>query len=121
MKYYLKIDGTEYHNCSDLQITGTYRMQNVQTALSGDLLIDRIGGEKLTVSAKISAITPEEFKALLAAKDAIFSEWTFDRGDKRETHTMYIQDFSEPAPIYYFGDKEKGLMYGAITVTAEEK
>ena len=121
MKYYLKIDGVEYHNCSDLQITGNYRMQSIQTALSGDLLIDRIGGEKLTVRAKISAVTVEEFKALQKSKDAIFSEWTFDRGDQRETHTMYIQEFDEPAPLYFYGDKDKGLMYGAIEVTAEEQ
>lgn len=121
MKYYLKIGETEFHNCSDIKIEGTYRKQNVQTALSGDMLVDRIGGEKLTVTAKISAATQEELDALLSAKDAIFSEWTFDRNNQRQTHTMLIHDFPEPAPIYYFGDKEKGLMYGAIEVTAEEQ
>lgn len=121
MRYYLKIGETEFPNVSDIQINGKYRKENVQTALSGDLLIDRIGTEKITIKAKINMLSTAELNAIMTARDVIFCEVTFDRGAERLTKTMHILDFSEPSPIYLFGDKEKGIVYNSITITAEEK
>lgn len=120
MKYYLKINGMEYPNVSALQITQKYRAESVQKNLSGGYLIDRLGGEKITISANVNTLTDTELTALRAAVALISCEVIFDRGATRTTKTMRVVPFLEPSPIYYYGDKGKGIMYGSIRLTLEE-
>ena len=67
MKYYLKINGTEYKNVSTLKIAQQYRAEGVQKNLSGGYLIDRLGGEKVAITAKLNMLSDTELTALRAA------------------------------------------------------
>lgn len=120
MKYYLNINGTEYPNVSDLEITGGYRMENKQKNLAGDYLIDRTGVEKVVLTAKLNLVTNEQMTLLRAAKEAISCPVIFDRGGTRVEKEMHITDFTEPSPIYFYGDKAKGMIYGSLMVEMEE-
>lgn len=120
MKYYLNINGVEYKNVSTLQIGQKYRAESVKQNLSGGYLIDRMGGEKITLTASLNMLSDAELVALRAAAAAIACEVIFDRGGTRTTKTMRIVPFTEPSPIYYYGDKAKGIMYGSIRLTMEE-
>ena len=120
MKYYLNINGIEYKNVSTLQIGQKYRAESVKQNLSGGYLIDRLGGEKITLTASLNMLTDAELTSLRAAVAAISCEVIFDRGATRTTKTMRVLPFTEPSPIYYYGDKEKGIVYGLIRLTMEE-
>jgi hypothetical protein len=120
MKYYLNINGAEYKNVSALQIGQKYRAESVKQNLSGGYLIDRMGGEKITLTASLNMLSDAELTALRAAVAAISCEVIFDRGATRTTKTMRVLPFTEPSPIYYYGDKSKGIMYGSIRLTMEE-
>ena len=120
MKYYLSINGAEYSNVSTLQIAQKYRAESVKQNLSGGLLVDRMGGEKITLTASLNMLSDTELTALRAAVAAISCEVIFDRGATRTAKTMRVLPFTEPSPIYYYGDKEKGIMYGSIKLTLEE-
>lgn len=119
MQYYFNINGTEF-NASDLKITGVYRKENVQTNLAGGLLIDRIGEEKLKLSVKLNLLTQEQMLTLRAARASVTCTATFDRGDDRVEKQMHIAQFTEPSPIYFYGNKEQGFLYGSLTITMEE-
>lgn len=119
MEYYLSINGTVF-NTSELEVKGTYRKENVQTNLAGGLLVDRIGSEKIEITAKFNLVTDEQMTALRAARSSISCPVTFDRGNSRTTKTMRILDFTEPSPIYFYGSKNQGMRYGSVTVEMEE-
>ena len=120
MKYYLNVNGTEYKNVSALQIAQKYRAESIKQNLSGGYLIDRMGDEKITITATLNALTDEELTALRAAVAAISCEVIFDRGATRTTKTMRVVPFTEPSPIYYYGDIDKGIIYSAVRLTMEE-
>ncbi len=120
MKYYLNINGTEYPNVSELEIAGVYRMESKQTNLAGDYLIDRTGSEKVSLTAKLNLLTVEQMALLRAAREAVSCTVIFDRGDTRFEKEMHIKDFTEPSPLYFYGDKAKGIRYGSLTVEMEE-
>ncbi|MDE7398970.1 MAG: hypothetical protein K2N06_05515 [Oscillospiraceae bacterium] len=120
MKYYLEIDSTVFSNVSKLEISGKHRMESVQTNLAGDYVVDRIGNEKLKLSATLNLLTDEEMQVLRDAKDAISCDMTFYRGETLITKSMRILDFTEPSPIYFNGSMSKGLRYGKLTINAEE-
>ena len=68
MKYYLKINDTEFSNCSALEVTCESRSESVKTTLSGKYLIDRIGSTKLSVSAKVNMLPESEMGCKLAQR-----------------------------------------------------
>lgn len=119
MKYYLSINGTEFA-ASVLEVKSIYRRENVQTNLAGGLLIDRIGSEKLKITTKINLITDEQMIALRTARALTSCAVSFDRGNTRVTKTMHMLDFTEPSPIYFYGNKSNGMRYGSITLEMEE-
>lgn len=121
MRYYLKIGNTVFNNVSALTVAGSYRTENVTTTITGNYIVDRIGGEKLKITATINLLTESEMDALRAAREAMFVDVTFDRGNTRTAKTMRLSDFTEPSPLYFYGDKSKGYRYGTVTITAEEK
>ena len=120
MKYYLKVNNKEYNNVSSLQIAQKYRAESVKQNLAGGYLIDRMGSEKITLTASLNMLTDAELIELRSAVAAISCEVIFDRGATRTTKTMRVVPFTEPSPIYYYGDKNKGIMYGSITLRMEE-
>jgi hypothetical protein len=120
VKYYLKVNGVEYSNVSAVIVAPKYRAEKVMKNLSGGYLIDRLGGEKITLTATLNMLTDAELTALRAAVTAIACEVVFDRGATRTTKTMRIVPFTEPSPIYYYGDKNKGMIYGSIQLVMEE-
>lgn len=119
MKYYFSVDGTEF-NASEMEIKGVYRMENTQLNLSGGLLIDRIGNEKLTIGVKLNLLTTEQLSVLREARKNLSCTAVFDRGAQRLTKTMHIKEFSEPSPIYLYGSKSAGVRYGALNLELEE-
>lgn len=119
MRYYFKINDTEF-NASQLQIGSVYRNENVQTNLLGSLLIDRAGTEKLKVSVQFNLLTEEQMETLRSAYANVTCTATFDRGNTRVQKEMRIPDFTEPPPVYPYGDKSNGIIYPSIVVELEE-
>lgn len=120
MRYYLKINDTEFPNVSALQVTTVYRQEWKQTSLAGGLLLDRMGSGKTQLNVNINMITPEQMTALNAAREALSCTVMYDEGAERQTKTMHLNSFVEPSPIYYYGDKANGIIYGSIALTLEE-
>lgn len=132
MKYYLKLEGTEYtegvefSNVSEMEITGIYRKENVQQNIVGDYLVDRVGKEKLTIKAKLNLLNTTEMYSLRQARERIENEFTFDRGGVRTTKKFRINQFEEPSPIYYNpvpnleGGFNYTVRYPTLTITLEE-
>lgn len=120
MKYYLSINGTIFPNVSTLEVSGKYRKENVQTNLAGNYIVDRMGSEKISISAKLNFLEDSQMQILRAAKEAISCDMSFYRGETLITKTMRILDFTEPSPIYFFDNINRGLRYGSLTIKAEE-
>lgn len=120
MKYYLNINGSEFGNVSQLEITSTYRRENIQMNLAGDSLIDRIGEAKVKLNVKLNFLTADQMVLLRAAKIAFFVPVIFDRGTARVEKNMHILDFTEPSPIYVNGKLSDGVYYGTVKITMEE-
>lgn len=119
MRYYFKINDTEF-NASQLQIKSVYRNENIQTNLLGDLLIDRAGTEKLKVSVQFNLLTEDQMSALRNAYENVTCTAVFDRGNTRLQKQMRIPDFTEPSPVYPYGDKSNGIIYPSIVIDLEE-
>lgn len=132
MKYYLKLEGDQYtegvefSNVSEMRITGVYRKENVQQNIVGDYLIDRVGREKLQITAKLNLLSTTEMYSLRQARERIENEFTFDRGGVRTTKKFRINPFEEPSPIYYNpvpnfeGGYNYSVVYPTLTITLEE-
>lgn len=119
MKYYVEINGTVF-NTSKLEVTSLYRMENIQTNLAGDLLIDRAGKEKTKLAVTFSLLTEDQMSVLRSARAAVTCTVRFDRGSERVEKSMHISEYTEPSPIYFYGDKTKGIRYGTLIVEMEE-
>ena len=120
MKYYLKINDTEFSNCSALEVTCESRSESVKTTLSGKYLIDRIGGTKLNVSAKVNMLSESEMSVLRSAYQNIKANVTFYYGAELVTKPMRINAFDEPSPLPYYNDRANGYVYGSVELEMEE-
>lgn len=120
MKYYLKINDTEFPNCSKLEVTCESRSESVKTTLSGKYLIDRIGSTKLSVKAKVNMLSESEMGVLRTAYLNIKANVTFYYGAGRVTKSMRIQAFDEPSPLPYYNDRANGYVYGSVELVMEE-
>lgn len=119
MKYYVEINDTEF-SASKLEVTSLHRMESIQNNLVGDLLIDRAGTPKIKLSVTFNLLTEAQMAVLDGARDDVTCKVRFDRGSERIKKTMHIFEYTEPSPIYFFGDKEQGIRYGTVTVQMEE-
>ena len=120
MKYYLKINDTEFTNCSKLEVSCKSRSESVKTTLSGKYLIDRIGSLKLSVKAKVNMLSESEMGVLRTAYQNIKANVTFYYGAGRVTKSMRIQAFDEPSPLPYYNDRANGYVYGSVELVMEE-
>ena len=120
MKYYLKINDTEFTNCSKLEVSCQSRSESVKTTLSGKYLIDRIGSTKLSVKAKVNMLPESEMGVLRTAYQNIKANVTFYYGAGRVTKSMRIQAFDEPSPLPYYNDRANGYVYGSVELVMEE-
>lgn len=120
MKYYLKINDTEFSNCSALEVTCESRSESVKTTLSGKYLIDRIGSTKLNVSAKVNMLSESEMSVLRSAYQNIKANVTFYYGASLVTKSMRIKPFNEPSPLPYYNDRANGYVYGSVELEMEE-
>lgn len=120
MKYYLKINNTEFTNCSALEVTCESRSESVKTTLSGKYLIDRIGNTKLSVSAKVNMLSESEMSVLRSAYQSIKANVTFYYGANLIVKSMRIKAFNEPSPLPYYNDRANGYIYGSVELEMEE-
>lgn len=120
MKYYLKINNTEFSNCSALEVTCESRSESVKTTMSGKYLIDRIGSTKLNVSAKVNTLSESEMSVLRSAYQSIKANVTFYYGANLIVKSMRIKPFNEPSPLPYYGDRTNGYIYGSVELEMEE-
>lgn len=121
MKYYLDINDMEFPNVSTLEIEEKYRNETKTYTLGGTLTVDRIGKTKISLTAKINMITPEQMKHLKEAVQlSTETVCKFYQGETLLEKRMKISDFSEPSPLYFYGDREQGMIYGYVEITAEE-
>lgn len=121
MKYYLEINGHVFPNVSVLDVLETYRNETVTKTLGGDLVVERVGNRKYTINARLNMITPAYMGYLRYAK-LIATETTckFYQGETLKEINAVLSPFTEPSPIYYFGDREKGMIYGSVDIILEE-
>lgn len=120
MKYYLKINNTEFTNCSALEVTCESRSESVKTTLSGKYLVDRIGSTKLSVSAKVNMLSESEMSVLRSAYQNIKANVTFYYGANLIVKSMRIKAFNEPSPLPYYNDRANGYIYGSVELEMEE-
>lgn len=120
MKYYLKINNTEFTNCSALEVTCESRSESVKTTLSGKYLIDRVGSTKLSVSAKVNMLSESEMSVLRSAYQNIKANVTFYYGANLIVKSMRIKAFNEPSPLPYYNDRANGYIYGSVELEMEE-
>lgn len=120
MKYYLKINDTEFTNCSALEVTCESRSESVKTTMSGKYLIDRIGSTKLIVTAKVNMLSESEMSVLRSAYQSIKANVTFYYGANLIVKSMRLKAFNEPSPLPYFNDRANGYIYGSVELEMEE-
>lgn len=119
---FLSIGGVTIPNVKKLEITPFYRSENTITNMAGDELTDRVGTEKLKLSATIAlADNAVGMAAIRKAYADIYSTFVFYRGTELTTKTMRISAVRETTPIYLSGNRQKGVYYTNITLTAEER
>ncbi len=127
MKYYFAIGGFAFSNVSNIKITKVYRAESTIENLSGGILKDRAGNKKTNISVTFGGLTAEEMKKLDECYDGYSSLLTTvsfyeDESGTNEPskYTMTLESFTKPAPIYYYGDRKKGLIYPKMTVKFTE-
>lgn len=120
MRYYLSINGKSFDNVSEIIISRAYRSETAQCNLGGDLLIDRIGAEKTVLSAKVNMLSEEEMNFIRSCRSKMTVNVSYYKGNALENKKMYIGAFQEPSPIYYYGDRRKGIVYGSIALKFTE-
>ncbi len=121
MHYYLKINDTVLPNVSELQITEAYRNETVTYSLGGTMTVERLGKAKISIKAKVNAITPEIMTALKdAVQLSVNTTVYFYQGDKLRVRKMRISPFTEPSPLYRWDDRTKGYIYGSVELEMED-
>ena len=121
MKYYLKVNDVELKNVSALEIQEAYRNETISYSLGGTTTVERVGTAKLHVNAKVNMIDSDEMKTLKnAVQLATNTVCEFYQNDKLVSKNMRVLPFTEPSPLYFFGDREQGYIYGSVELEMEE-
>lgn len=120
MRYYLSIDGKEFGNVSSIIVNKSYRSEISNKNLGGDLLIDRVGNEKTDLTAKVNMLSDSDMAFLRQCRNKMSVTVKYYEGNALVEKSMYIKPFKEPAPIYFYGDRTKGLMFGSVSLTITE-
>lgn len=120
MKYTVTIDGRTLSNVSDQKISASYRSESTTKNLGGDLLIDRIGNEKTELTIKIGSSTADEMVFLRSQRNKMSTVVKYYSGNTLVTKTMLMKPFTEPAPIYHYGDRSKGMTYPSFSLSFSE-
>lgn len=125
MIYPLRINGTWLENVSSLEIIEFYRSESVTYTLSGSMTVDRVGKSKLKISATVSGISPETMKILRNAvrlsTETVVSTY---RDGEFVQKKMRVLPFTEPEPIYFYGNPSNLLdgkyIYSSVELEMEE-
>lgn len=120
MKYIVIIDGRTLSNVSDQKTSTSYRSESTSKNLGGDLLIDRIGNEKTELTIKIGSSTTDEMDFLRSQRSKTSTVVKYYSGNTLTTKTMHMNPFTEPAPIYHYGDRSKGMTFPSFSLTFSE-
>lgn len=121
MKYYFKINGVELKNVSKKDIEEPYRQETVSYTLGGTTTVERIGTKKMHVAIKVNMVDKDEMNLLdNAVQLATNTVCEFYSNDKLVTKNMRVLPFTKPSPLYFFGDREQGYIYGSVELEMEE-
>lgn len=120
MKYTVYVGEKCFDNVSKRKISSSWRSESSTKNLGGDLLIDRTGSEKTDITITIGGLAEEDVEFLRKERAKISTEVKYFMGSTLVIKNMYLKPFSEPAPIYFFGDINKGMIYPNITLTFTE-
>lgn len=120
MKYFLEIEGRSFDNVSSVIINKGYRTETKKENLGGDLLIDRVGSEKTDLQAKVNMLSDEDMKHLRSCRNKMAVAVKYYEGNTLTEKTMYLKEFKEPSPLYFYGKRENGLVYGTVTLPLTE-
>ena len=110
MKYTVTIGGRSFDNISDQKTTPSFRSESSSKNLGGELLIDRTGDEKTELKITAGGLSESEMNTLVS----------YYNGNTLVTKTMHFNVFTEPAPYYFYGDKNKGMIYPNVTLSFSE-
>ena len=120
MKYTVTIGSRIFENVSNQKISSSWRSESRSKNLGGELLIDRIGNEKAELKIVAGGLKAEDLVFLRNERKKMTTVVKYYSGNTLVTKTMYMNPFDEPAPIYFYGDKTKGMIYPNITLSFSE-
>ena len=120
MRYFFSINDKAFENVSKVETKPDYRSEVSKTNLGGDLLIDRTGDEKTELTVKTNMLSAEDMEFLRSSRRKMSVSVSYYEGNTLKNKTMYINPFTEPSPIYFYGDREKGLVYPTVTLKLSE-
>lgn len=120
MKYTVTIGDRTFENVSDMKVSSSWRSESRSKNLGGELLYDRIGDEKAELKIVVGGLNEEEMTFLRSERANTETEVKYYRGGTLVTKTMHMNPFNEPAPIYFYGNKTKGMIYPNITLSFSE-
>lgn len=120
MKYFFQIDTKSFENVSEIVPRNSYRSEVSKNNLGGDLLIDRVGKSKTELSVKINMLSEADMAFIRKCRDKMSVKVSYYEGNTLKEKDMYINPFNEPAPLYFYGDREKGMVYGSLTLKITE-
>lgn len=120
MKYTVTIGGRSFDNISDQKTTPSFRSESSSQNLGGELLIDRIGDEKTELKITAGGLSESEMSFLRNERKKINTVVSYYSGNTLVTKTMRFNVFTEPAPIYFYGEKNVGMIYPNVTLSFSE-
>lgn len=120
MKYSVTIGGRLFDNVSDQKTSSSWRSESSSKNLGGELLLDRIGDEKTELKIVAGGLKAADVAFLRNERKKMTTEVKYYSGETLVTKTMHMNPFNEPAPIYFYGDRTKGMIFPNITLSFSE-
>lgn len=120
MKYTVIINDRIFDKVSDVKPSRKWRSESSSKNLGGELLIDRIGSEKTELKITVGGLSEDEMAFLREERGKMETKVKYYVGDTLVEKAMHFNPFTEPAPLYYYGDRKKGIIYPNVTLSFSE-
>ncbi len=120
MKYSVVIGNRNFEKISDIKTTSSWRSESSSQNLGGELLIDRIGNKKTELKITAGGLSEDEMEFLRNEREKMTTTVKYYSGNTLVTKTMHLNGFTEPAPLYFFGERTKGMIYPNVTISFSE-
>lgn len=120
MKYTVTIGDRTFNKVSYQKDSSGWRSESSSKNLGGELLLDRVGDEKTELTIRIGGLKDNDLQFLRQERSKMTTTVTYYKGNTLVTKIMHMNPFDEPAPLYHYGDRSKGMTYPNITFSFSE-